>query len=81
MSGYSSGNKFYKVSQVRHQLLAANSVVVAGRTRQVKRIMTYKQSWMQYYYYEPMERLEYQIDQQRRQQIAQQILSETCTIS
>ncbi len=30
-----TGNKFYEFSQIRHQLL------VAGQTRQVKKIMTY----------------------------------------
>ena len=81
MCGNRSSNKFYEVSQVRHRLLAAHAIVIAGQTRQVKKIMAYKQSWMQYYYYEPMERLEYEINQIRRQQVAERILSDVCAIS
>jgi hypothetical protein len=34
------GNEFYEIGQVRHVLMAVQSVVVAGRTRQVNSIMT-----------------------------------------
>jgi hypothetical protein len=49
-------NEFYEISQVSDQLVAARSIIIAGRTRQVNKIMTYKMSWMQYYYLEPMRR-------------------------
>jgi hypothetical protein len=51
------GNEFYEFSRVRHQLLAVQSIFIAGQTRQVKKIMTYKKSWMQYNYFAPMKRL------------------------
>lgn len=50
-------NEFYTIHQVRNQILAAESVVIAGRTRQVHQIMTYKWRWMQLNYHDPMRRL------------------------
>lgn len=52
-----SSNKFYEISQVSHNLLAVSSIIIAGRSRQVKQIMTYKMSWMRNNYLEPMLRL------------------------
>ena len=52
-----SGNKFFEFSQVRHQLLAVQSIIIGGQTRQVKKIMTYKMSWIQSNYLDPMKRL------------------------
>ena len=52
-----SPNRFLEISQVSHQLLAVRSIVVAGRTRRVNKIMTYKMSWMRAYYFGPMARL------------------------
>jgi hypothetical protein len=50
-------NKFYETSQVSHRLLAVRLIVVAGRTRRVSKIMTYKMSWMRDYYFGLMQRL------------------------
>ncbi|UJR21079.1 hypothetical protein I4U23_024179 [Adineta vaga] len=50
-------NKFYKINEVSHQVIAASSIVIAGRTRKVNRIMMYKMSWMHQYYFGPMRRL------------------------
>ncbi|CAF3550444.1 unnamed protein product [Rotaria sp. Silwood1] len=52
-----SSNKFFEISQVRNQLLAVQSIVIAGRTCQVTKIMTYKMSWMQNNYLNPLQRL------------------------
>ena len=52
-----SSNRFYKIHQVRSQLLAAESIVIAGQVRHVNKIMTYKMSWMKTYYLDPMTRL------------------------
>jgi len=52
-----STNEFYEVSQVRHQLLAAESIVIAGQTREVNKIMTYKMQWLEKYYLIPMQGL------------------------
>ncbi|CAF3991187.1 unnamed protein product [Rotaria magnacalcarata] len=34
-----SSNKFYEISQVRNQLLAVSSIVIAGQSRRVNKIM------------------------------------------
>ncbi|CAF1241485.1 unnamed protein product [Adineta ricciae] len=52
-----SSNKFYKVSQVRQQLIAAESIVIAGQVREVHKIMTYTMGWMKTFYIDPMQRL------------------------
>jgi len=52
-----SSNEFYTINQVRSQLFAVESIIIAGRQRQVNKIMTYKMSWMKTYYYDPMQRL------------------------
>ena len=52
-----SSNKFYEFSQVSNQLLAVQSILIAGQTRQVKKIMTYRMSWIQNNYLDPMKRL------------------------
>ena len=50
-------NEFYQINQVRHQLLAAESIIIAGQTREVNQIMVYTMQWMRTYYFNPMERL------------------------
>ena len=52
-----SSNEFYEISQISSQIVAARSIVVAGQTRRVNKIMTYKMFWMRKYYLEPMQRL------------------------
>ncbi|CAF3609155.1 unnamed protein product [Rotaria socialis] len=52
-----SQNKFYEISQVSNQLLAVESIVIAGRRCRVSQIMTYKMSWMYNYYLNPVQRL------------------------
>jgi hypothetical protein len=50
-------NQFYTIKQVRNQVLAAESIIIAGQQRVVNKIMTYKMSWMETYYINPMRRL------------------------
>jgi len=52
-----SSNKFYRINQVRHQLLAAESIVIAGQVREVNQIMVYTMQWMRNNYFDPMKRL------------------------
>ena len=52
-----SANEFFEISQISHQLLAVQSIVIAGRQRRVNKIMTYTMSWMRTYYLDPMRRL------------------------
>jgi hypothetical protein len=44
-------NKFYRINQVRHQLLAAQSIIISRQVREVNEIMIYKLSWMKTYYF------------------------------
>jgi hypothetical protein len=52
-----SSNEFYTINQVRNQVAAAESIIIAGRVRVVNKIMTYKMQWMKKYYFDPMQRL------------------------
>jgi hypothetical protein len=67
------GNEFYEISQVSNQLVAVQSIIIAGRTRRVNKIMTYKMPWMQSYYLEPMRR--------QAQRFSQSNRSSSCVIS
>jgi len=66
-------NEFYEISQVSSQLVAVRSIVIAGRTRRVNKIMAYKMSWMQSYYLEPMRRQAQRFSRKKR--------SSSCVIS
>ncbi len=59
-------NEFYEISQVSNRLVAVQSIVIAGRTRRVNKIMTYKMYWMQFYYLEPMRRQAQRFSQKKR---------------
>ncbi|CAM4751793.1 unnamed protein product [Rotaria magnacalcarata] len=52
-----SSNKFYEISQVRNQLLAVSSIVIAGQSRRVNKIMVYKRTWMMENFANPILRL------------------------
>jgi hypothetical protein len=52
-----SPNKFLEITQVSHQLMAVQSIIIAGRRCQVNKIMTYKVSWMYDNYINPIKRL------------------------
>ena len=74
-----SSNEFYEIGQVRHVLMAVRSVVVAGRTRQVNKIMTYKRSWLVNNYLGPMSRLADRFNPQR--QLMRAMQEADCVIS
>jgi hypothetical protein len=75
-----SSNKFFEINQVRTQLLAVQSIAIAGRTYRVNKIMTYKMSWMQYYYLNPMKNLAQRLNNQSQQSTSNS-RSSTCVIS
>lgn len=52
-----STNRFYELSQISNQVIAAREIIIAGQTHRVAKIMAYKMSWMQNYYYGPILRL------------------------
>ncbi|KAL3863091.1 hypothetical protein ACJMK2_004867 [Sinanodonta woodiana] len=52
-----SENKFYEISAVRKQLLLTNSIIIGGQQRAVHKIMTFKMSWLETYWREPIKAL------------------------
>ena len=44
-------NEFYQITQVKNQILVAESIAIAGRTRQVNKVMFYKKEWLQNFLY------------------------------
>ncbi|UJR38724.1 hypothetical protein I4U23_031389 [Adineta vaga] len=75
-----STNKFYEISQVRNHLVAVQSIVIAGRSCQVNKIMTYKMSWMQTYYINPMRNIAQRLNNQNQRQTSNS-KSSSCVIS
>ena len=74
-----SGNEFYNIGQVQNRLFVVRSLMVAGRTRQVKSIMTYKRHWMVNNYFAPMNRLADRFNPQR--QLVRALQEADCVIS
>ena len=62
-------NDFLEISQVRQQIVAANSIVIAGRTCEVNKIMIYKMRWMRQNYTEPIQSLRARLDAVNRRAI------------
>ena len=58
--------RFYEIGQVSHQLVVAPSLVIAGRTCQVHRILAFKQSWLKEHYIDPINRLAPRFSSRRR---------------
>ncbi len=78
-----TSNQFYEIGQIRNQLLVVQSIVIGGRSRQVKKIMAYKSGWMQRNYYQPMKALAYRFSPQgqREESMRREVMSQTCVIS
>ncbi|UJR11459.1 hypothetical protein I4U23_015638 [Adineta vaga] len=74
-----SANEFYKIGQVQNHLFVVQSLMVAGRTRKVTNIMTYKRHWMFNNYYSPMNRLADRFNPQR--QLMRALQDSDCIIS
>ncbi|CAF0924921.1 unnamed protein product [Adineta steineri] len=60
-----NSNEFYTINQVRQQLLAADSIVIAGKIREVHKIMTYTMQWMRKFYIKPIARLAQELNTSR----------------
>ncbi|CAF1067791.1 unnamed protein product [Adineta steineri] len=75
----SSGNNFFEISQVQNRLGVVGSILIAGRTRRVTSIMTYKMSWMRTNYFGPMSRLADRFNPERR--LIRALQETDCTIS
>jgi hypothetical protein len=76
-------NEFYEIGQVRRQLVIVQSIIIGGQQRRVKKIMAYKQSWMQNNYYQPMRSLAFRFSPQgqRQEALRREAISQACTIS
>ena len=76
-------NEFYEIGQVRSQIMVVQSIVIGGQQRRVKKIMAYKQSWMQNNYYQPMRSLAFRFspEGQRQEAARREAISQACTIS
>ncbi|KAL3847855.1 hypothetical protein ACJMK2_018746 [Sinanodonta woodiana] len=68
-------NAFYEITQVNNQLLVAGNVIIGGRNRRVNKIMAFKMSWIQDYYYTPLNIL------LQQRPMRQQNNATACTIS
>ena len=75
----SSQNKFFEVSAVENIFGVVGSIFVAGRTRQVKKVMTYKMSWMRTFYLEPMARLADRFNPTKK--LARALIENECIIA
>jgi hypothetical protein len=77
--------RFYEIGQVRQQLVVVPSLIVAGRTCQVHRILAFKQSWLKQHYFDPINRLQQrfrsQQERQRTRPQQQQRSQRSCVIS
>ncbi|KAL3847853.1 hypothetical protein ACJMK2_018744 [Sinanodonta woodiana] len=49
-----ASNEFYEITEVNNHLLVAGNVLIGGRNRRVNKIMAFKMSWIQDYYYTPL---------------------------
>ena len=49
-----SSNMFYEISDVNQLLAVTENIIIGGKVRAVKTIMTYKPIWMTENYYNPM---------------------------
>jgi hypothetical protein len=65
--------RFYEIGQVNHQLVVSSSLVIAGRTCRVNKILAFKQVWLQENYINPMNRLAQRFRSRQR--------TRTCIIS
>ena len=49
-----SNNEFYSITAANQHLAVTENVIIGGKVRIVKRIMTYKMAWIERFYLEPM---------------------------
>ncbi|CAF1686319.1 unnamed protein product [Rotaria magnacalcarata] len=78
-----SNNQFYEIGQIRNQFLVVRSVFIGGQQRQVKKMMAYKQAWMQTFYFQPIRNLAFRFspEGQRQEAIRREMISSACIIS
>ncbi|CAF4990884.1 unnamed protein product, partial [Rotaria socialis] len=68
------------IGNVRRSLVVADSIVLAGRTRQVTKVMVYRPEWLNKFYTRPIAQLTAILNRERQQQAIHNLLN-TCNIS
>lgn len=67
-------NEFYDIGTVASQLVVSNSIVIGGQRKNIRKIMTFKMSWLRKNYLEPIQALASELDEaeesRRRRAIA-----------
>ncbi len=48
-------NELYELRAVSHTFVVADSILIGGERRRVRKIMTFKMSWLENYYLRPMQ--------------------------
>ena len=57
LSGNMQG-RFYEIGQISHQMVVVPSLVIAGRTCEVHKILAFKEIWLTENYIDPIKRLQ-----------------------
>ncbi|CAF3451384.1 unnamed protein product [Rotaria socialis] len=73
-------NRMFDIGNVRRSLVVADSIVLAGRTRQVTKVMVYRPEWLNKFYTRPIAQLTAILNRERQQQAIHNLLN-TCNIS
>ena len=81
-----SSNEFYDIGTVASHLVVSSSIVIGGQKKSIRKIMTFKMSWLQNNYLEPMQALARELDEaensrRRRALEAQRRNDNSCVIS
>ena len=58
-----SSNEFYDIGTVASQLVVSNSIVIGGQRKNIRKIMTFKMSWLRNHYLEPIQALARELDE------------------
>ena len=81
-----SSNEFYDIGTVASHLVVSSSIVIGGQKKSIRKIMTFKMSWLQNNYLQPMQALARELDdaensRRRRALEAQRRNDNSCVIS
>nr|XP_022310021.1 uncharacterized protein LOC111115543 [Crassostrea virginica]XP_022310051.1 uncharacterized protein LOC111115557 [Crassostrea virginica] len=81
-----SSNEFYDIGTVASHLVVSSSIVIGGQKKSIRKIMTFKMSWLQNNYLEPLQALARELDEaensrRRRALEAQRRNDNSCVIS
>ena len=81
-----SSNEFYDIGTVASHLVVSSSIGIGGQKKSIRKIMTFKMSWLQNNYLEPLQALARELDEaensrRRRALEAQRRNDNSCVIS